>query len=171
MNPSSDHDRRTMQTAPVPADEADRLAVLWRTGLLDSAPAEAFKRVTRSVAGLLQTPIALVSLVDQHRQWFLARHGLNVTETARDISLCSHAVASRETLRVVDTWVDPRFSGNPLVTGEPHIRAYLGAPLLSPDGQAIGTLCVLDRRVRAFSAADQQLMERYARAVQHLIWG
>ena len=171
MEPPSDPTLRTMVPAPVPADDEQRLVELRRTGLLDSVPAGAFERVVRSVAGLLHTPIALISLVDQDRQWFLARHGLDVPETARDISMCGHAVASRETLRVPDTWADPRFAGNPLVTGEPHIRAYLGVPLLGPHGHAVGTLCVLDRQARTFSAADQQVVERYARAVQRLIWG
>jgi GAF domain-containing protein len=170
MDEPRDDPHRTMLPAPVPADDAERLAELWRTGLLDTEPAQAFNRVTRELAGLLKTPIALISLVDQERQWFLSRHGLEATETARDISMCGHAVALRETLQVADTWVDPRFSGNPLVTGEPHVRAYLGVPLLSLRGQAIGTLCVLDRRVREFSAADRQIVERYAKAVQHLIW-
>jgi hypothetical protein len=152
MDEPRDDPHRTMLPAPVPADDAERLAELWRTGLLDTEPAQAFNRVTRELAGLLKTPIALISLVDQERQWFLSRHGLEATETARDISMCGHAV------------------GNPLVTGEPHVQAYLGVPLLSLRGQAIGTLCVLDRRVREFSAADRQIVERYAKAVQHLIW-
>lgn len=167
---SADNDRRqSWLPAPTPVDEPERLAALRSTELLDMPPAEAFNRITRTVAGLLKVPIALVSLVDEKRQWFLARHGLEVTETARDISFCGHAVAARQMLRVVDAWQDPRFAGNPLVTGEPHLRAYLGVPLFDDDGQALGTLCVLDRRVRAFTAEEVQTVQRCAQAVQHLM--
>jgi len=163
--------RQTWQAPPVPADEPERLADLWATGLLDTPPAESFNRITHTVAQLLKVPIALVSLVDEKRQWFLARHGLEATQTPRDISRCGHAVAAGQTLRVVDAWQDPRFAGNPLVTGEPHLRAYMGVPLFGDGGHALGTLCVLDRRVREFSVAEQKLVERYALAVQHLMRG
>ncbi len=169
MDLPKDDRHSSMQSAPIPADDAERLAALWRTGLLDSPPAEAFNRVTRSVAALLKVPIALVSLVDEKRQWFLSRVGLAATETPRDISFCGHAIAARQTLHVVDAWLDPRFAGNPLVTGEPHIRAYLGVPLMDDHGQALGTLCVLDHRPREFSAEERQILERYATAVEHLM--
>lgn len=158
-----------MQPPPTLPDEPERLAALLATGLLDTAPAQAYQRITRSVAALLDVPIALVSLVDEHRQWFLSRFGLDATETPRDISFCGHAIAARETLRVVDAWTDPRFAGNPLVTGEPQIRAYLGVPLMSADGHALGTLCVLDHRARKFTAEEEQILERYAKAVQQLM--
>jgi len=167
---SPSHDRRsTMQAAPIPADDAERLQALALTGLLDLPPSDAFNRVTRAVATLLKVPIALISLVDEKRQWFLSRVGMEITETPRDVSFCGHAVAARQTLHVVDAWQDPRFAGNPLVTGEPHIRAYLGVPLLDDEGHALGTLCVLDRRVREFSAEEKQILARYAQAVQHLM--
>jgi GAF domain-containing protein len=169
MEAPENETRRTMQPPPTPADEPERLAALWRTGLLDVPPAEAFDRITRDVAELLDVPIALISLVDEKRQWFLSRFGLDATETPRDVSFCGHAVASRHTLRVDDAWQDPRFAGNPLVTGEPHIRAYLGVPLIDDGGRALGTLCVLDRRVRAFTPEEQQIVRRYAMAVQHLM--
>lgn len=169
MNPPIPDERRRSQPAPLPTDDAERLEALALTGLLDSPPSEAFNRLTRSVATLLKVPIALISLVDEKRQWFLSRVGLETTETPRDMSFCGHAVASRQCLNVVDAWQDPRFAGNPLVTGEPHIRSYLGVPLIDDDGHALGTLCVLDRRVREFSAEDQQILARYARAVQHLM--
>jgi GAF domain-containing protein len=161
--------RRKALPPPIPADEPERLAELQRSGLLDTPPAEVFDRITRSVAGLLGVPIALVSLVDEDRQWFLSRCGLEVTETSREVSFCGHAVAARQTLKVADARLDPRFAGNPLVTGEPHVRAYLGVPLIGDEGHALGTLCVLDRRAREFSAAEQKLLERYAKAVQHLM--
>jgi GAF domain-containing protein len=161
--------RSTMQPPPVPADEPERLAALWSTGLLDTPPADAFDRITLSVAELLHVPIAVISLVDEKRQWFLSRFGLEVTETPRDVSFCGHAVASRQELRVDDTWKDPRFSDNPLVTGEPYIRAYLGVPVFDDAGHALGTLCVLDRRARRFTPEERQILQRYARIVQHLI--
>jgi GAF domain-containing protein len=161
--------RSTMQPPPIPADEPERLAALWSTRLLDTPPAEAFDRITRSVSELLNVPIALISLVDEKRQWFLSRFGLAVPETPRDVSFCGHAVASRQELRVDDAWEDPRFCGNPLVTGEPYIRAYLGVPVFDDAGHALGTLCVLDRRARRFTPEERQILQRYARIVQHLI--
>jgi GAF domain-containing protein len=162
-------DRRTMQVPPVPADEPERLAALARTGLLDTPPSAAFDRITQSVAGLLNVPMTLISLVDEKRQWFLSRFGVGLSETPREVSFCGHAVAAKEMLLVTDAWRDPRFSGNPLVIGAPHIRAYLGVPLLDADGHALGTLCVLDRRVRAFTPEEQQIVQRYARAVALLM--
>lgn len=158
-----------MQPAPIPPDDAERLAALRRCGLLDTPPAECFDRITRSVATLLHAPMVAVSLVDQERQWFLSRVGLQATQTPRDISFCGHAVAERRLLRVPDTLHDPRFAGNPLVTGEPHIRAYLAVPLLDEAGHALGTLCVLDRRVREFGPEEQQLLQRYGKALEQLI--
>lgn len=155
--------------APIPAGDAERLEALRRTGLLDSSPAQAFERITRSVAQLLEAPIALVSLVDERRQWFLSRFGLEATETPRDVSFCGHAVAQRAALVVGDAWEDGRFAGNPLVTGAPHVRAYLGEPIYDAEGHALGTLCVIDTRPRDFSQAQREIVRRYARAVELLI--
>ncbi len=160
-----------MTAAPIPQDEAERLQSLWATGLLDSPPSVAFNRITSNVATLLKVPIALVSLVGEQCQWFLSKVGLEVSETPRDISFCGHAVAANQKLHVVDAWQDPRFQGNPLVTGEPHLRAYLGVPLHAEDGQPIGTLCVLERRARTFTAEEQQTLTRYARALEKFIHG
>ena len=169
MNPFDAGPASAPPPAPIPPDEPERLQALWATGLLDTPPAEAFNRITRSVAALLKVPIALISLVDAKRQWFLSRVGVEATETPRDIAFCAHAVASGHTLHVVDAWLDPRFAANPLVTGEPHIRAYLGAPLLDEQGHALGTLCALDHEARDFTAAERQILERYAKAVQQLM--
>lgn len=160
-----------MRPAPIPLDDAERLAALWGTGLLDTPPAEAFDRITRSVAARLRVPMAAVTLVDQHRQWFLSRVGLAVTQTARDISFCGHAVAAGRPLYVADTHLDARFAGNPLVTGAPHIRAYAAVPLWDEAGHALGTLCALDCQARGFSAKELQLLQRYAKALQQLIQG
>jgi GAF domain-containing protein len=157
------------QRAPIPPDDAERLAALWRTGLHDSTPAAALQRVVQSVAQLLQVPMALVSLVDEHRQWFLARCGLDATETPRDVSFCGHVVAQRSALAVGDARLDARFAGNPLVTGAPHIRAYLGEPIRDEAGHVLGTLCALDCEPRAFTDAQREILRRYARAVEQLI--
>jgi GAF domain-containing protein len=110
-----------------------------------------------------------VSLIDRERQWFLSRVGLQATQTPRDLSFCAHAVVERGLLRVPDARRDPRFAGNPLVTGEPYIRAYLAVPLLDAAGHALGTLCVIDRQVREFNAEEQQLLLRYGKALEQLI--
>jgi GAF domain-containing protein len=157
------------EPAPIPVDDAERLAALQATGLLDSSPAEAFDRITRSLSSLLAVPTVLISLVDRDRQWFLSRQGLAATQTPREVSFCGHAVAQRATLEVVDALQDTRFAGNPLVAGEPHIRAYLGVPLFDDAGHALGTLCVIDYAPRSFSAEQRQIVQRYARAVEHLL--
>ncbi|NML16176.1 GAF domain-containing protein [Azohydromonas caseinilytica] len=158
-----------MQPAPIPPDDIERLVALWDTGLLDTPPAAVFDRITRSVAVRLRVPMAAVTLVDQHRQWFLSRVGLPMAQTPRDISFCGHAVAQRRPLCVSDTHVDLRFAGNPLVMGPPYIRAYVAVPLMDEAHHALGTLCAMDNRVRDFSANEQQLLQRYARALQQLI--
>jgi diguanylate cyclase (GGDEF)-like protein/PAS domain S-box-containing protein len=137
--------------APIPPDESARLAALARYEILDTPTEPAFDRLTRLAARLLDVPIALVSLVDEERQWWKARLGLPGVETPRDDAFCAHAILGREPLVVADAARDERFARNPLVTGAPHIRAYAGAPLVTPDGHRIGTLCVIDRRPRDFS--------------------
>ena len=161
--------RNALVPAPIPPDETERLAAVWQTALLDSLPSEVFNRITRSVAAALKVPIALISLVDQKRVWFLARCGIDFAEAPRDTSFCSRVVDTKQTMHVVDAWQDPRFAGSPLVTGEPHIRAYLGVPLFDDKGHVLGALCVLDRRAREFSAEERQTLARYAMAVQALL--
>ncbi len=134
-----------MIAPPTPHNEEDRLAALARTGLLDTPPEERFDRYTRVARRLFDVPIALVSLVDEHRQWFKSRQGLDATQTPRDISFCGHALFFGQEFVVEDALRDPRFRDNPLVTGGPKIRFYAGSPLRSPDGHRIGTLCIIDR--------------------------
>jgi signal transduction histidine kinase/DNA-binding response OmpR family regulator len=135
--------------AEVPVDEAARLAALHRHAILDTPPEERFDRLTRLAAALLGTRTALISLVDGGRQWFKSRVGLAAPETSRDVALCAHAILGREPLVVLDAAADRRFSDNPLVAGEPHLRFYAGAPLIDRDGLALGTLCVIDPAPRA----------------------
>ena len=135
--------------APLPADEAQRLAALREYGVLDTAPEQCFDDLTLLAAHICQTPIALVSLVDESRQWFKSKIGISAAETSRDIAFCAHTILQPgEVLEVRDAETDPRFADSPLVTSDPHVRFYAGAPLVSPDGQAIGALCVMDREPR-----------------------
>jgi diguanylate cyclase len=158
-----------MQVPCVSSDDAQRVAALQRLGLLDTQPSVSFDRVTRLAAKALQVPIVLVSLVDQNRQWFKSRVGLEATETARDISFCGHAVFERRPLIIRDAALEARFAANPLVTGPPYIRAYLGIPLYTVEGYAIGTLCAIDRQPRAFPEHEVASLCDYAAIVQELI--
>ena len=138
-----------MKAAPRPSNEVDRLKALRAYNVLDSPPEEAFDDLTRLAAQTCDTPIALVSLVDEERDWFKARVGLDLPQTHRDASFAAHAIAQADLFVVADAQADPRFSGNTLVTGDPQIRFYAGMPLLTPvGGFAIGALCVLDRKPR-----------------------
>jgi diguanylate cyclase (GGDEF)-like protein/PAS domain S-box-containing protein len=158
-----------MQPPCVPADEGVRLAALRRLRILDTGTHDSFDRVTRLAAKALQVPIALISLVDENRQWFKSRVGLEATETGRDISFCGHAVFERRPLVIRDAAADPRFAANPLVTGPPYIRSYMGVPLYSLEGHALGTLCVIDRRPRPFAEADVAALCDHAAIAQELI--
>ncbi|MCW3059918.1 MAG: diguanylate cyclase [Capsulimonas sp.] len=126
--------------APKPPNEAERLAALARYEILDASPEEEFEEITRLAARMCNAPIALISLVDHARQWFLSEVGLGVTETPLSMSMCAHAILEPDVLVIPDTRADSRFSDNPLVTGDPHVRFYAGALLETDDGHALGTL-------------------------------
>lgn len=158
-----------MISAPLPSGEAARLAALNDLALLDTAPEPAFDALTRLTANLLGVPIAVVSLVDATRQWFKSRNGLETTETAREVSFCAHAILGEEPMVVTDATRDLRFLDNPLVTGNPHIRAYAGVPLRTSDGHAIGTLCVIDREPHDFSPRELRLLQDLADIVRREI--
>ena len=146
-------------------DEERRLTALARYGVLDTAPAPAFDDLTQLVAQVLGAPIALVSLIDRDRQWFKSRVGLDVCSTPREFAFCDHAIRQPGVLVVEDASRDARFAHNPLVTGDPFIRFYAGAPLLSDDGFALGTLCVIDRKPRQLDAHQRQTLALLARQV------
>ncbi len=151
---------------PVPSNEAERLAALRSYEVLDTACEAAFDNITLLASELLGMPMALVSLIDADRQWFKSRVGLAVLETPREQAFCAHAILKpEETLLVPDATLDPRFMNNPLVTGAPDIRFYAGAPLVTPGGVALGTLCVLDTKPHAMTAEEGRTLRRLAEMV------
>lgn len=159
----------SMQPPSIPEDEADRLVALYRLHLLDTAPEESFDRVTRVAARALRVPFLLVSLIDESRQWFKSCVGLNAKETSREVSFCAHVVFDRRAMVVRDATRDSRFAGNPFVTGQPHIRAYLGIPLFTRDHQPVGTLCAIDTLPRDFSEEEIDALKDHADIVEELI--
>lgn len=154
------------QAAPKPIDEETRISSLNELAVLDTPPEERFDRITRVAATLGEVPIALVSLVDEDRQWFKSCHGLEVDETSRELAFCSHVVAQRERMIVADTQLDDRFADNPLVTGGPRIRFYGGFPIYTADGACVGTLCLIDTRPRQFTNEMLLRFEDLAAMVQ-----
>ena len=155
-----------MLTPAIPANERQRLKALRDMKVLDTPPEERFDRVTRLARQVFATKIALVSLVDENRQWFKSRQGLEACETPRDVSFCGHAILGPEILHVANALEDTRFAANPLVTGAPNIRFYAGCPLRAPNGQKLGTLCIIDPAPRTFSAQDTELLRDLAEMVE-----
>ncbi len=149
--------------------ESERLDTLHRLALLDTAPSESFDRIAQLAAEVLEVPITLISLIDQSRQWVKAKVGLDIREAPRDISFCAHAVRLRRSLEIPDATKDMRFAANPLVQGQPFIRAYLGIPLYSRAGHALGTLCAIDVRPRVFTAKEVRTLNRFAKIAEDLL--
>jgi GAF domain-containing protein len=147
-----------MLPAPIPDNDNERLTALHALLILDTPPEQRFNRIVEFAAREFDVPIALISLLDRERQWFKARVGLDVCETARDISFCGHAIGNTDTMLIPDARVDERFIDNPLVTGEPFIRFYAGAPLHLRSGHIIGTLCLIDTRVRMLDAIELSIL-------------
>jgi GAF domain-containing protein len=145
-------------TTPSSHHEKKRLKVLWQYEVLDTVPEEVFDDLTELAARICEAPIALISLVDEKRQWFKSKVGTAVNETSREISFCSYAITQPDLFIVPDATLDSRFARNPLVTSEPKIRFYAGAPLITPDGYALGTLCVIDKVQRELRPEQAQAL-------------
>lgn len=151
-----------MKKPDIPQDEEVRLKTLRTLSVLDTSPEERFDRLTRMAKRMFDVPIAIVSLVDEERQWFKSCIGLSVGETPRDISFCGHAILGDEIFIINDATTDERFADNPLVTDEPNIRFYAGCPLRFTDGSRLGTLCIIDRKPRSLSNEDLEALKDLA---------
>jgi two-component system NtrC family sensor kinase len=146
-------------------NDAARVSALQKYAILDSEPEQAFDDLTLLASYVCKTPIALISLIDENRQWFKSKVGISATETSRDIAFCSTAIQQPDVLVVPDTLQDERFRTNPLVVSEPNIRFYAGAPLINEDGYALGTLCVIDRTPRNLAADQEAALKALSRLV------
>ncbi|MEO5803472.1 MAG: GAF domain-containing protein, partial [Verrucomicrobiota bacterium] len=154
---------------PQPKNEKRRLEVLWQYDVLDTPAESAFDDLTELAADICGAPVATITFIDEKRQWFKSKIGLSASETSRDISFCAHAILGSELLIVPDATKDKRFAKNPLVTGEPHIRFYAGAPLINPEGHALGTLCVIDKVPRELNPTQQHALQVLSRHVVALL--
>ncbi|MFH1922023.1 MAG: GAF domain-containing SpoIIE family protein phosphatase, partial [Planctomycetota bacterium] len=156
-----------MITAPIPHDEAERLADLRALKLLDTPPEHRFDRLVELASGVFGVPIAYVALVDSDRQWFKAKCGLTVDETGREISFCGHAILQDEPLVIPDASIDERFRDNPLVLDDPGLRFYAGCPLRGPNGYKVGTFCLADTQPRALEDAELKQFRQFAEVAEH----
>ena len=156
-----------MITAPIPHDEAERLADLRALRLLDTPPEERFDRLVELASAVFQVPISYVALVDSDRQWFKAKCGLVEDETGRDVSFCGHAILQDQPLVVPDATLDERFRDNPLVVDDPGVRFYAGCPLRGPSGFKVGTFCIADTQPRELDDADLKRFRQFAEIAEH----
>jgi len=154
----------------IPLQEADRMAAVRETALLDTPPEERFDRITRRAQEKFGVPVSYVALVDDDRQWFKSKQGLEADETPRDIAFCAHAINEENPLVIPDSSLDPRFSENPLATGQENVRFYAGVPLRSPQGQAVGTFCIVDHQPRELSPEDLASLKEMGREIEAEIW-
>lgn len=155
-----------MNSVPIPENDADRIRKLQAYSILDTLPEQDYDDITRLASLICESPISLISLVDEHRQWFKSRVGLDAQETPREHAFCAHTIMTPDDVFIVnDASKDARFEQNPLVTGEPDIRFYAGVPLVAPSGEALGTLCVIDRQPRELTLAQADALRLLSRLV------
>jgi GAF domain-containing protein len=155
--------------APLPSNEAERLAALKAYHILDTGTEQSYDDIVALAAHICKVPIAMISLVDEVRQWFKSRLGVDQQQTPREVAFCAHAILENGPFMVRDATKDRRFAGSALVSGEPHIRFYAGIPLINPEGLALGTLCVVDRQPRRLSAAQLKALQALSRQVMTLL--
>ena len=154
-----------MKPAAVPANERARLEKLISLNILDTSPDDVFDEITQMVAKIFNVPIALVSLIDDHRQWFKSKYGLEVSETPKALAYCAHAILGNDIFVIPDSHQDDRFVNNPLTEGQPYVRFYAGAPLTTSDGYNLGTLCVISDEPRELNPDEAKILKMLAQSV------
>jgi GAF domain-containing protein len=155
--------------APTPTNEAQRLEALKEYHILDTAAEQSYDDLTILAAQICDVPVAMISLVDEDRQWFKSKIGVTEQQTPRDVAFCAHTILGHEPMVVADALEDERFANSALVKRDPHIRFYAGVPLINPDGLAMGALCAVDRRPRKLAPDQQRALEALARQVVVLL--
>lgn len=158
-----------MQTTPVPDNEKERLKALSSYNILDTLPEKEFDEITELASAITGTPICLISLIDKDRQWFKSKIGLDVDETPRNISFCQYAILENKVYEIEDATQSALFKKNPLVTGDPNIKFYAGAPLTDPNGYNLGTLCVIDRKPYKLTSQQTESLNLLAKSVVNLL--
>jgi GAF domain-containing protein len=154
---------------PIPLNERARLELLRQYNIVETAPEAAFDEITARAVAICETPIGLLSFVDRERAWFKSNPGLELREISRDNSVDAHAICQKDLFVVPDMLADERFSHNPLVTQKPLLRFYAGVPLLSPEGLALGTLCVMDRKPRELKAGQIEQLKDLAKGAVFML--